>query len=145
MDVNVQLEWKGNMTFEAEVDGHKIPLDADAKVGGNDIGPRPKKLLLAALGGCTSMDIVSILKKMRVPVDKFTIKVESSQTEDEHPYVYEYFKIIFNFEGDNLEADAEKIEKAVSLSHDKYCGVSAMLSKSAPVTYEIRINGKTFV
>lgn len=142
MKVNAELNWKGGMAFDAEVDGHIIPLDADATVGGSDAGPRPKKLLLVALGGCTSMDIVSILKKMRVEVEKFSVEVESSQTEDEHPYVYEFFKLIFRFEGKGLEAEAEKIQKAVALSHDRYCGVSAMLSKSAPVTYEIKINGK---
>ena len=63
MKVNAELNWKGGMAFDAEVDGHIIPLDADATVGGNNAGPRPKKLLLVALGGCTSMDIVSILKK----------------------------------------------------------------------------------
>lgn len=142
MKVNTQLKWLGDMGFEAHIDGHKILLDADEKVGGKNMGPRPKKLLLVALGGCTSMDVVSILKKMRVEIANFSVDVESFQTEDEHPFVYEYYKIIFNFEGIDIEKDKDKIIKAVELSNQKYCGVSAMLSKSAPVTYEINVSNQ---
>lgn len=99
MDVNVKLEWKGAMSFDAAIDGHTLRIDADSKVGGNDTGPRPKKLLLVALGGCTGMDIVSLLKKMRVDVEQFSIGVDSFQTEDEHPFVYDRYKITFFFEG----------------------------------------------
>ncbi len=140
MDVNVQLEWKGNMAFETLVNGHKLMIDVSTEAGGDNMGPRPKPFLLVALGGCMSMDVVSILKKMRVEVEKMSVNVESSQTEEEHPHVYEFFKVIFNFEGAGLEANAEKIKKAVALSYDRYCGVKAMLSKSAPINYEIRIN-----
>lgn len=142
MNVSISLKWKGNMAFDAEVDGHIITLDASVDNGGADTGASPKKLLLVALAGCTGMDVVSKLKKMRVVMENFTVDVESSQTENEHPYVYEYYKIVYNFEGDGLEAEKEKIQKAVSLSQDKYCGVSSMLSKSAPVCYEIKINSK---
>ncbi|MDD3063082.1 MAG: OsmC family peroxiredoxin, partial [Massilibacteroides sp.] len=76
-------------------------------------------------------------------VEKFTVNVDSFQTEDEHPFVYDHYKITFLFDGNELEKRQDKIVKAVILSQERYCGVSAMLSKSAPITYEIRVNGQT--
>lgn len=122
------------MSFETEVNGHKIILDADASVGGQDKGPRPKPLLMVSLAGCTAMDVVSLLGKMRVTVDSFRVEVEGELSE-EHPKVYKYLHIRYIFKGDNLPPD--KIEKAISLSQEKYCGVSAMLSKATKLSYEI--------
>ena len=140
MKASVDLKWTGGMSFEGEVDSFKIPLDASIDVGGNDSAPRPKKLILLALAGCTAMDVVSILEKMRVQLSDLSIAVEAEQSEGEHPYVYTQFKIIYNFKGEGLENNTDKVEKAVKLSQEKYCGVSAMLSKIGPVDYEIRIN-----
>lgn len=142
MRVSSQLKWKGAMAFDVSVDGHTIKIDADERIGGADEGPRPKKLLLAALGGCAGMDVVSILKKMRVNFDSLSIDVQACQTEAEHPHVYENFEMVFCFEGEELEKSQAKIEKAVSLSHERYCGVSAMLLKATSVTQKIKINGK---
>ena len=103
-------------------------------VGGKDTGPRPKALMLIALAGCTAMDVVSILNKMRMPYDDFNVNVEANKTE-EHPVVYTDFKIVYRFRGSAL--DRGKIEKAVSLSQDRYCGVSAMYKSIGPVSYEI--------
>lgn len=128
--------WKEGMAFETEVSGHKILLDADEKVGGDDKGPRPKPLMLASLAGCTGMDVISILKKMQQPYTYFNIDVEAELTE-EHPKQYSAMKIIYEFKkSDNL--DAKKVEKAVNLSQDRYCGVSALLKKAIDVDYEIR-------
>ncbi|NMB08019.1 MAG: OsmC family protein [Tissierellia bacterium] len=124
----------GNMGFEMDLDGHKFITDAAEKIGGNNLGPRPKQLMLAALIGCTGIDIMSILKKMRVELDDFNIEVEADNTE-EHPKVYENIHLNFIFKGKDLPKD--KIEKAVSLSQEKYCGVSAMLKKATSVTYDI--------
>lgn len=133
----VLLEWKSGMSFIGEVNGHKLVIDADEKVGGNNEGPRPKALMLLALAGCTAMDVVSILNKMRMPYESFDIEVVSNKTE-EHPVVYTDFKILYKFKGKEL--DAEKIKKAVDLSQERYCGVSAMYKNIAPVTFEIIIN-----
>jgi putative redox protein len=132
----VEVKWLDKMAFEAEVNGHKIILDATEAVGGEDRGPRPKPLLLAALGGCTGMDVVSILHKMRVEVEGINVVVEGELTE-EHPKQFVNMHVIYEFKGKNLPMD--KLEKAVSLSGERYCGVSAMYKKAIPVTTEIKI------
>jgi putative redox protein len=135
--VTVFADWQSGLAFEAEVSGHKLMLDADEKVGGTNKGPRPKPLMLAALAGCTGMDVISILQKMKVEVKKFRVWVEALQT-DEHPKHYTEMKVIYEFTGANLPQD--KIEKAISLSEERYCGVSATLRKALPITHEIRLN-----
>ncbi len=130
----VQLGWLDGMAFEAEVNGHKIVVDAVESVGGRDRGPRPKPLLLASLAGCTAMDVISILDKMRVKLDAFNVEVIAEQTE-EHPKVYSQIKLLYKFKGKDLPMD--KLQKAVDLSQERYCGVSAMLRKASELTFEI--------
>lgn len=136
MKSSINVTWKEKMSFETEMDGHKLVLDADAAVGGEDKGPRPKPFMLLSLAGCTGMDVISILKKMRVEVDYFNVRVEASMTE-EHPKHYDAMKVIYEFKGSNLPMD--KIEKAVNLSEERYCGVSFVYKKAIPITSEIRI------
>ncbi|RLD35315.1 MAG: OsmC family peroxiredoxin [Bacteroidetes bacterium] len=126
--------WKENMAFEADVDGFKITLDAEEAVGGENRGPRPKALTLVSLAGCTSMDVISILKKMRIVPEYFNVEVEGELTE-EHPKYYHSIHVKYIFRGKDLPM--EKLEKAVSLSEDRYCGVSVLLSKGAKLTSEI--------
>src|SRR6056297_3471896 len=133
------VNWKGDMAFETEVSNHKFMIDADEKVGGKDKGPRPKPLMLAALAGCTGMDVVSILKKMRVEVDDFNVTVEGELTE-EHPKHFSGMHVIYEFTGKDLPMD--KLKKAVSLSEERYCGVSATYRKAMGLTSEIKINEK---
>lgn len=131
----VVTTWAGDMAFEAEVTGHKIRIDATPEVGGHDSGPRPKPLILASVAGCTGMDVVSLLKKMRQPLSWFDLKVEGELTE-EHPVYYKSIEIVYRFkEADGLEKD--KVEKAVNLSQERYCGVSALLKLAVPVTFRI--------
>lgn len=132
----VKVSYLENMAFEAEINGHKIILDAAEEVGGENRGPRPKPLLLTALAGCTGMDVVSILKKMRVEFDDFNVIVEGDLTE-EHPKQFYKMNVIYEFKGKDLPL--EKLEKAVSLSEETYCGVSAMYRKAVEITSEIRI------
>lgn len=132
----IDLEWKKAMSFESELDGHKMTIDTSEEGGGNDSGPRPKKLMLLALAGCTGMDIISILKKMKVTPSYFNIKVEANVTE-EHPKHYSDMKIIYEFKGDDLPM--KQLEKAVNLSSEKYCGVQALYKMAIPVSTEIRI------
>ena len=124
------------MTFETEVNGHKILLDASPEGGGENKGPRPKLLLLSALGGCTGMDVISILKKMRVEVDEFKVIVEGDVME-EHPKYFFRMHVIYQFKGKGLPLD--KLQKAVSLSEERYCGVSATFRKGIEVTSEIKV------
>ncbi len=124
------------MEFEAHVNGHTLTLDAPKEKGGHDNGPRPKPLMLVALAGCTGMDVVSLLKKMRVDIEDLIIRVEADQTE-EHPIHYTAMRIIYEFKGKDLPM--EKLQKAVSLSEERYCGVSAVYRKAMPVSTEIRL------
>ena len=137
MKSNYSTKWLSDMAFETEITGHKILLDASEDFGGHESGPRPKPLIIAALTGCTGMDVVSILKKMHVDVESFEIKAETEMT-DEHPKTYSKIHLIYEFTGKDL--DEAKISKAVSLSQDKYCGVSELLKKGLELSYEIKIN-----
>lgn len=132
----ISTRWLSNMAFETEVSGHRIIIDADQGVGGENRGPRPKPFMLAALGGCTAMDVISILGKMRVEVDSFNVIVEGDLTE-EYPKHFYKMHVIYEFTGKNLPPD--KLQKAVSLSEEKYCGVSAVYKKALELTSEIKI------
>ena len=134
MKHNVNTTWKENMTFDSLVSGHHVIMDASKDGGGENKGPRPKELMLTALAGCTGMDVVSILKKMRVEVTNFNVNIEANVTE-EHPKHYDSLHIIYEFTGKDLPLD--KLEKAVKLSQEQYCGVSYMYKKAMEVTFEI--------
>lgn len=133
---SIKTEWKGDLAFEADVNGHKVMMDANEEAGGNNTGPSPKKLMLVALSGCTGMDVVSILKKMRVDIEKCNIEVQGDVTED-HPKQYFKMHVIYEFTGKDLPMD--KLEKAVKMSEETYCGVEALYRKAIEVTSEIRI------
>ena len=124
------------MAFEAKIDGHSIMMDASEKVGGQNQGPTPKPLLMASLGGCTAMDVISLAKKMRQEVESFDIELEADIL-DEFPMNYQAIKLIYKFKGKDL--DPEKLKKAVDLSQNRYCGVSATLKDSVQLSYEIVI------
>lgn len=136
MKHTVDLGWANNLSFETDIDGHKLVIDADEAVGGQNRGPRPKKLMLVALAGCTGIDVISILAKMKVEPEKFNVLVEADVTE-EHPKHYSSMKIIYQFKGKDLPMD--KLERAVELSITKYCGVSAVYKKAVDFSTEIRI------
>ena len=136
MKESITLNWLNNMAFETEVNGHKLYIDASAENNGKNLGPRPKLLTLVSLGGCTGMDVVSILGKMRVEFDSLQIEVDSDLA-DEHPKKFNTMKIIYLFKGNNLPMD--KLQKAVELSQEKYCGVTATLQDSVKIEYEIKI------
>jgi putative redox protein len=133
----VNVNWSGDMSFDAEVTGFNLKLDAKEAVGGKNRGPRPKPLVLVALGGCTGMDVVSILNKMRVTFDSLDIQIDGELT-DEHPKYYHKIHIKYVFKGENLQT--AKLEKAVNLSMERYCGVTAMLEKVAKITTEIVVD-----
>jgi len=142
MSEKIKTNWKGNMAFEWEVNGHKIMIDATEKVGGENRGPQPKPFMLAALGGCTSMDVISILKKMRVTdmLDDFNVDVTGELTE-EHPKHFTSMHIEYIFTPKKgQELPMAKIKKAVSLSEERYCGVSEVYRKAnVKMTSEIII------
>ncbi|MCK9303890.1 MAG: OsmC family protein [Bacteroidales bacterium] len=134
--ISVETRWLEDLAFETEVNGHKIILDADPQFGGKERGPRPKPLMLSALGGCTAMDVISILDKMHVKPDGLNVIVEGDLG-DEHPVQFEKMHVIYEFKGKDLPLD--KLRKAVELSEEKYCGVRAFYKKTIALTSEIRI------
>jgi putative redox protein len=136
MKETVTTSWLNNMSFETEINGHKIIIDAVPEAGGENKGPRPKSFMLAALGGCTGMDVISILKKMHVEVKKFDVIVEGDLTE-EFPKHFFRMHVIYEFTGKSIPMD--KLQKAVSLSEEKYCGVSAVYKKVIEITSEIKV------
>ncbi len=121
------------MSFTAEINHHKITMDSNDGTG-FETGASPKRLMLASLAGCTGIDIVSILEKMKVSFTDFSIDVTASLTE-EHPKIYNHVKMLYKIK--LAEKDQPKMKKAVSLSQDKYCGVSAMFRAFAKLDTEI--------
>lgn len=118
--------------------GHQVPMDTKKVVGGLETAASPMELVLQALMGCTAMDVISILKKMKVDYDDLVVE-ESHVRSEEHPMVYQKIHLTYRFAGEGL--DEEKLKKAVSLSKESYCPVAAMLKGSVELTHEIQVNG----
>ena len=134
---SINLKWLNGMSFEADIAGFKIAVDSDPEFGGQSRGPKPKPLMMVALAGCTGMDIISLMNKMRVEYDSVNVLVEGELTE-EHPKHFTRMKVIYEIKGKNV--DRSKVEKAVIMSKDKYCGVSYSYKKAMELDYEIRIS-----
>jgi putative redox protein len=131
------IRWAGRMTFIGKAGtNHLVPMDTSAEFDGDNAATKPLELLLVALGGCTGMDVVPLLRKMRQNVTAFDINVTAERSE-EHPKVYTKIDLEYVVTGSNLEED--KVRRAVDLSQEKYCSVSAMLRKSCPVSYAVRL------
>lgn len=126
----------GGMAFTCSFKDHEITVDAKKEFGGNNEGPSAKPLLLMSLAGCSGMDVVSLLRKMRVEYDEFEINTAGKLTE-EHPIHYSNINLEYIFKGKSI--DRSKVEKAVKLSQEKYCGVAYMLSQVAKIDYKITI------
>lgn len=137
MTHEVEVQWMGKMQFNALVNGHTIVMDGPEKVGGENSGPIPKPLVLTALAGCTGMDIAALLKKAQKEVDNLDIKVVG-EISKQTPIEYVSMHVVYNFHGANQNREAAL--KAVIDSQEKYCGVSNMLKKALPVTWEVNYN-----
>lgn len=129
-----RINWAGNMAFSGVTSsGHEIIMDAAEEVGGQNTGARPTEFLLSAVAGCTGIDIISILKKMRLDPSSFHMEVKGNRAE-EHPKRFTDIHIHYALEG-NLPED--KVVRAIQLSKDKYCSVSHSLSATITVSYSI--------
>jgi putative redox protein len=122
------------MAFTTVLNGHTITTDTDINGDGLNKGPRPKALMLLALSGCTGVDVVSILNKMRVNFNDLTIDIQGDLTDEE---AATYHTVTVTYKIKVGEADRAKVEKAVTLSQDKYCGVAAMFRKFCELRKEI--------
>jgi putative redox protein len=128
----------GGVAMAGKADsGHWVPMDGPEDVGGFAGGSRPLELFLIGLGGCTGMDVLSILAKKRVKLDDFEIQIEADRAA-EHPKVFTAIRIVFHFYGDDLRA--EELQTAVDLSEQKYCSASAMLRSACPVDVRVEIH-----
>lgn len=124
MTNHITTKWLGNMKMESNnPSGHMLFIDASPEDGGNGEGYRPKALMLSSLAGCSGLDVTSLIKKMKLEVDDFTIEIDAELTE-EHPKIYHKVTVEYHFFGKNL--DEAKLKKAVDLSVEKYCGVMEM-------------------
>lgn len=115
------------MHFQVAIDQFTIDIDAAADAGGTSAGPQPIRLVLGALSGCTSMDVISILRKKRQEVTHFSVEVIGTRA-TEHPKVYTDIEIVYRVQGHNI--DPEAVQRAIQLSEEKYCPVMGMLRAS---------------
>ncbi|MBC7508753.1 MAG: OsmC family protein [Ferruginibacter sp.] len=138
MTHEIEAQWMGKMQFNALVNGHTIVMDATEKAGGENNGPIPKPFILTALAGCTGMDIAAILRKADKVADDFSMKVTGELSKGA-PMEYISIHVQYDFKG--LEENKQTALDAVTDSQEKYCGVSSMLKKALPVTWEVYYNG----
>jgi len=137
MTHEVETQWMGNMQFNALVQGHTVVMDAPERAGGNDEGPIPKPFVLTALTGCTGMDVVALLRKQNIVLHDLNLKVSGTLSKTA-PMVYTDIHLVYE-----VQADAnhqQPVFEAIQKSQNELCGVSAMLKKIMPVTWEIQFN-----
>jgi putative redox protein len=135
--MDAKVVWKGGLAFDGSSDtGFVVPLDGVAEAGGEDKGFRPLELMAVSLAGCTAMDVISILKKMKQEVTSFEVNVRAGRA-NEHPKVFTDITIEYMVTGKNIDRIA--VEKAVNLSETRYCPSQAMLRKSVPIKSMITI------
>ena len=136
----IHTVWQRDMVFESDnPSGKKISIDSSEEFGGTNSGLRPKALMLSSLAGCSGLDVVSLLNKMKEEIDDFKI-VTSGELTEEHPKYYHKVKIDYHFYGKEL--NKKKIKKAVDLSIEKYCGVYEMFRQFAKMESEIHLHNK---
>ncbi len=131
------IKWVSGMAFDATADtGQTVRIDTTVEGGGTGSGMNPKKMLLASLNGCSAMDVIEILKKMKVNFTNFEIIAEAEQT-TEHPKVFTFINMTYRI--DASKDDLDKVTRAVTLSQEKYCGISAMLAKHCKINHFIEL------
>jgi len=139
MKHEIESQWMGKMQFNALVNGHTIIMDAPERVGGEDNGPIPKPFVLTALSGCTGMDVIAILRKQGIQLEDFNLKV-SGEISKQQPIEYVAANVIYEMKG--IDENQQAALDAVTTSQEKICGVSSMLKKIMPVTWQVIYNGK---
>lgn len=129
--MKTSTKWKHDKAFESTLEQNVFNIDGNRKEG-----PNPKALLLSAIAACSGIDVVDILTKMRVVFSDLTIDVETEQTE-EHPRVFKDIHVLYKIK--TAQENEDKVRKAIDLSLEKYCGVSAMLRKNSPIHYKLEL------
>ena len=139
MELKADIDWQDGLAFRANLDGFDFVIDGAPQAGGRNLGPRPKGLTLVSLAGCTAMDVISILGKMKVKVEKFHVAT-AAQLAEEHPKKFLSIRITYSFTGAGITP--EPLRKAIALSEEKYCGVRATLIPAVAISHEIVLNGQ---
>ena len=135
--MNISVNWVDGMLMVGKSNsGHSITMDGPPEIGGENLGVRPMEMLLLGVAGCTMIDVVTTLKKMRQDLTNCETKL-SAERADEHPKVFTDIHIQFIVKGQDL--DPKKVEKAITLSAEKYCSASIMLGKTASITHDFEI------
>ena len=135
--MDAKVTWHGDMSFTGTADsGFEVPLDTIPAVGGNNDGFKPMELMAVSLAGCTAMDVISILAKMRQDITSFEVKVHTERA-DEHPKVFTEAVITYTVTGNKI--DEKSVSRAIELSAVRYCPAQSMLTKVFPIRLEYKI------
>jgi len=135
--MKTRIKWKGNVSFLAESgSGHSVLMDGAPEAGGQNLGPRPMEMLLMGLGGCTTFDVILILKKARQEITDCVVEIEAQRASTD-PKVFTDIHLHFVITGHNIKA--QQIERAISLSAEKYCSASIMLKQTVNITHDYEI------
>lgn len=135
--MKTRISWKGNVSFLAESgSGHTVLMDGAPEAGGQNLGPRPMELLLMGLGGCTSFDVVLILKKARQDITDCVVEIEAQRASSD-PKVFTDIHLHFIITGHNIKT--QQVERAIGLSAEKYCSASIMLKQTVNITHDYEI------
>ena len=135
--MNISVNWVDGMLMVGKShSGHSITMDGPPEIGGDNLGVRPMEMLLLGIAGCTMIDVITTLKKMRQELTYCETKVNAERADD-HPKVFTDIHIQFLVKGNDL--DSKKVEKAITLSAEKYCSASIMLGKTASISHDFEI------
>ncbi len=135
--MKTRIKWNGNVSFQADSgSGHQILMDGAPEAGGQNLGPRPMEMLLMGLGGCTTFDVILILKKGRQDVTDCVVEIEAERATVD-PKVFTHIHLHFIISGRNLKQ--KQIERALKLSAEKYCSASIMLKNTVKITHDYEI------
>ena len=135
--MKTRITWKGNVSFQAESgSGHSVLMDGAPEAGGQNMGPRPMEMLLMGLGGCTTFDVVLILKKSRQEISDCVVEIEAERAPVD-PKVFTHIHLHFMITGNHL--NPQQVERAINLSAEKYCSASIMLKNTVKITHDFEI------
>jgi len=135
--MNISVNWVDGLLMVGKSDsGHTITMDGPPESGGENLGVRPMEMLLLGVAGCTMIDVVTTLKKMRQDLSHLETKINAERATD-HPKVFTNIHIQFILKGQNL--DEKKVDKAITLSAEKYCSASIMLGETATITHDFEV------
>jgi putative redox protein len=139
MSIRVERTGTGFHFTASNEMGRTVEMDASPAIGGENLGVRPMEMLLCALGGCSGIDVITILKKQKLDPSGFSIKIDGEREQGKEPSLWKNIHAEFSFAG-NLEPN--KVIRAVELSMEKYCSVAKTLEQTATLTFSIMLNDK---